>query len=131
MNLEKLKALVAAKERLDAAQSAFDNLRLEIAKETTFPPGSKTAHHVFDGLKVTVQLRENVSWDQDKLAEVQKRFPAEFPQFFKTEFKPVTAKALEFVPEQMKKGVEWAKTVKQGTPGITIASASKEGESNA
>lgn len=131
MNTEKLKALVAAKERLDAAQSVFDNLRLEVTKETEFPIGSKTAHHTFDCFKITIQLRENVSWDQEKIAKVKEHFPEQFPQFFKAEYKPVAAKALEFAPPEMQKAIDWAKIVKPGTPGITISEAKKEGEANA
>ena len=108
------------KATIDHLQGVLDAINGQLAKLAEFKPGKKTATLIGANIRAKVQLRENVKWIQENLDMVSQHFE-HFRDAFKTEWKPVSAKALEIacVNPDFAKALEWASEKKPGKPGVT------------
>lgn len=108
--------------QMKAMEEELRAINHELARIATFKPGSKTGTLLESGIKVTVSLRENVKYLQDRLLQVRELLPEEFSRSFVYEFKPESSRTLESVMkenEQFAKAVSWARQVKEGAPYVT------------
>lgn len=107
--------------------------RLRIVKErladlAEFKGGKATGHAAADGYAAKVVLRQNVRWDQDRLATIREHLPERFGRVFRPEFKPVSAKLLDQAlanreseeANSFAEGIEWAREVAPGAPQVTF-----------
>jgi hypothetical protein len=122
--MKAIKEYLELKEKIDALKARQDELVEELHKAATFPEGKKTGH-IFDRqYKVTVSLRDNVTWDQKKLEEARGKIGNErFFNIFKAEFKPAYKADLYaaiLVDPAIRKVIAPAMTVKPGKPSIKI-----------
>ena len=109
------------KAQIDQLSIRLREINNTLAQKAEFNDGKKTAHLFAPGIKATIQLRENVKWDQARLLEVKKHFDY-FDSVFKAEFKPQSAKELTVAmakSAEFEKPVEWARTITPGAPGVT------------
>lgn len=109
------------KAQIDQMAERLREINKTLAEKAEFKDGKKTAHLFAPGIKATVQLRENIKWDQDRLAEVKKHF-AWFDTVFKSEYKPKSSKELTVAmakSAEFEKAVAWARTITPAAPGVT------------
>jgi hypothetical protein len=109
------------KAQIDQLSIRLREINNTLAQKAEFEDGKKTAHLFAPGLKATIQLRENVKWDQTRLLEVKKHF-AWFDTVFKGEYKPRSSKELTVAMAknaEFEKAVQWARTVTPAAPGVT------------
>jgi len=109
------------KAQIDQLSIRLREISNTLAQKAEFKDGKRTAHLFAPGIKATVQLRENVKWDQARLLEVKKHF-GHFEAVFKTEYKPQSSKELVVAmakSAEFEKAVEWARTVTPAAPGVT------------
>jgi hypothetical protein len=112
---------IAVRKQMEELELLERGLRDVIASSATFAPGSGTGHLVAAGVKIKVVRRENVSWKQDRLAEVAKRFGEKFASCFKSEWKPDT-RAVNAVADsdpEFAKAINWAREIRPGTPQVS------------
>lgn len=108
--------------QIKAMEEELKSINEALAKIADFRNGAKTGTILESGIKVTVKLRENVKWFQDRLHQVRSLLPDQFQNAFTTEFKPASSKDLKAAMEeneQFAKAVEWAREVKPGAPTVT------------
>ena len=108
------------KMQIEAMTSRLREINAALATEAEFKNGKKTGYLVGDGYKVKVVLRDNVKWDQEKLAQVISHLPV-IQDCFRTEYKP-DSKKLELAmarSEEVEKAIVWARTITPGTPAVT------------
>lgn len=121
MEIEKLVQEGAKlKASIDEQTKRLREINGTIAQAAEFEDGKKTGHLVCTGYKVKVVLRDNVKWDQDKLAQVVQLIPSA-AGCFKTELKPDNKKldAAIAKSEDLEKAINWARTVTPGSPTVT------------
>jgi len=97
------------------------NINQQVAAAAQFKGGAKTGHAVAGGIRAKVTLRENTRWDQGRLAQLKAWHPELFRNAFASEYKPLSAKALEAVAganPDFAQGVTWARTVSDGAPQV-------------
>jgi restriction endonuclease S subunit len=94
------------------------NERLATAAE--YKDGSKTGHLFGAGYQVKISLRDNVKWDQAKIAQLIAHLP-NAKECFKTEYKPDNKKLDAAIArsEELEQAVNWARTVSPGAPTVT------------
>jgi hypothetical protein len=108
------------KKRIEAE---LERLKPELAAQATFKGGSRTGHLSGSRYKVTVQLRENVSWSQDGLELARAAMgDEEFFRTFRWRFEPRSKKDLD---EALKTSphadiIRRACTTKEGSPYLTF-----------
>ena len=115
-----LKARMAAdKERLAAINAA-------IAGMATFSGACKTARLAASGYVAKVQRKETVVWDQNALGKaVQVMGVPEFRKAFTFEYKPKSSRELTAymadasTPDEYRKLIDAARTVKEGAPSVS------------
>jgi len=97
---------------------------LAIAKnEAEYKPGSKTGHAFGNNFKAKVQLKTNVTWDQEALEFHRFKLGEDmFFHLFKWKFEPREGKAIENFIKFNEYGpiLAKARTEKEGTPSITF-----------
>jgi predicted nucleic-acid-binding protein len=106
-------------------------INLELSRAAEYRNGSKTGHLLEAGIKVTVQLKENVKWYQDRLAQVKTLLPDVFNDTFVYEFKPASSKALETAMkdnEEFAKAIAWSREIKPGAPQVVFEKLEDECE---
>jgi hypothetical protein len=109
------------KAQIDRLTERLREINKTLAEMAEFKDGKKTAHLYAPGIKATVQLRENVKWNQERLAEVKKHFTW-FDTVFKSEYRPKSSKELAVAMAQsaeFEKAVAWARTITPAAPGVT------------
>jgi transketolase len=109
------------KAQIDRQSERLREINKTLAEKAEFKEGKKTAHLFAPGIKATVQLRENVKWDQARLLEVKKHF-AWFDSVFKSDYKPKSSKELTVAmakSAEFEKAVAWARTITPAAPGVT------------
>lgn len=121
-----IKEMVVRGAELKLQMKAMDDelkvINAELAKAAQFKNGSKTGHLFESGIKVTVSLRENVKWMQDRLVTVKDLLPDQFYKAFIYKYEPASSKELKAAMDEnaeFAKAVEWAKEVKPGAPTVT------------
>jgi hypothetical protein len=112
------------KQGIDQMTAKLRDINKELASLAEFKNGGKTGHLVGAGYKVRVQLKENVTWDQDKLRQLREHMPAEqFDKLFRMLFDPASKKLIDGFLEKgdrdLAQGIRWAMQVKAGTPQVT------------
>ena len=123
---------VTLKMELDAKQKVLRELAAEIQEQATFPEGKNTAHIIGAGYDVSVQRRENVKWDQKKLASIRSRMGDEtFFKLFTWEFKPVSARQItgfmDYGDPLQVEALRDARTCTPGAPAITFTPIEQRG----
>ena len=109
------------KDEISGAQTELRKINLYLAENAEYKNGSKTGKLVGAGFAVSVAKRDNIKWDQAKLAQVREYFPDTFNTAFKVECKPI-AKELERAANNIPgfaKAVDWCREVKPGAPTVT------------
>ena len=126
--LEHKRGMARMKARLDA-------INAEIARRAVFKDGCKTATMAEDNMRVKVQLKETVSWNQNGLKQALDVIGAdEFRKVFTYEFKPLSARQLTAWLVDPTTKDEWralvteARQVKPGNPSVSYEDISAEGE---
>lgn len=130
-----LREALELKAKIATAKARLDEINKEIAARAEFKAGSKTATMAADGVMAKVQLRENVSWNQDALRAAYQHIGAdEFRRVFTYEFKPVGYHQVNAwltdpsVPAIWRDMVANARTVKAGAPSVTFSSVEEVDE---
>ena len=122
------------KKHIMALTEELRTVNEEIAKAVV-KNGSRSAAVYTNKYKVTVQLRNNVKWDQDRLFEVSKhaQFNEKFYESFRSEYKPNTRVMEAYMAENtdFANAINWARTVTAGAPSVTYTAINVEGEYNA
>ncbi|MEI6258515.1 MAG: hypothetical protein WCR46_01245 [Deltaproteobacteria bacterium] len=117
--------------QINAMTEELRMINLELSRAAEYRNGSKTGHLMEAGIKVTVQLKENCKWYQDRLAQVKTLLPGAFNDTFVYEFKPASSKALETAMkdnEEFAKAVAWAREIKPGAPQVVYEKIEDESE---
>jgi len=117
--------------QMQAMTEELRMINLELSRAAEYRNGSKTGHLLEAGIKVTVQLKENVKWYQDRLAQVKTLLPDVFNDTFVYEFKPSSTKALESAMndnEEFAKAVAWSREIKPGAPQVVFEKLEDECE---
>lgn len=105
---------------IDQATAKLREINAQLAEAAEFKEGSKTGYVFGAGMKVKVSLRDNVKWDQDRIAQIISHIP-NAKECFKTEYKPDNKKLDAAIArsEELEKAVDWARTVTPGAPSVT------------
>ena len=117
--------------QMQAMTEELRGINLELSSAAEYRNGSKTGHLLEAGIKVTVQLKENIKWNQERLAQVKTLLPGVFNDTFVYEFKPASSKALEAAMKEnteFAKAVEWSRTISPGAPQVVYEKIIDEGE---
>lgn len=117
--------------QIQAMTEELRGINLELSRAAEYRNGSKTGHLLEAGIKVTVQMKENVKWNQERLAQVKALLPDVFNDNFVYEFKPSSSKALKVAMKEnaeFAKAVEWSRTVSPGAPQVVYEKIIDEGE---
>jgi hypothetical protein len=112
------------KQAIDHMTAKLRDINKELAALAEFKDGGKTGHLAGAGYKVRVQLKDNVSWDQEKLRQLRDHLPAgHFDRLFRMVFEPASKKILDSFLEHgepdLIEGIRWAMQVKTGAPQVT------------
>jgi hypothetical protein len=112
---------------IETATAKLREINQQIATVAEYKDGSKTGHLVGGGYTVKVSLRDNVKWDQNKIAQVITLIPAA-KECFKTEYKPDSKKLDAAIArsEDLEKAINWARTVTPGAPSVTYEKIEEE-----
>jgi hypothetical protein len=128
-NLEQLiQEGASLKSQRDALDAHLKQINQQISGLMDFN-GKKTAHAFSAGHKVTVQLRENVRWDQTKLEQVRESIGNdEFLTIMRPEWKPRSKKDLDgyLAHGQHAEGFRWAMEVREGAPLVKYEALEEE-----
>lgn len=118
---ELLREAFSLKERIRHLQTRLNMLEQQISALARFKPGTKTGRLVAGGYVAVVQLRENVSWDQEKLEKLRTHLGDKtFSGLFKAEYKPVSMRAVNaaMLTSELHDALKWAMTVKPAKPYV-------------
>jgi hypothetical protein len=99
------------------------DLKTVIAKMASYKEGSKTGHIDGELFSATVQLKENVTWDQNKLEALRVLMgEEEFFKVFQWKFEPKSKKILDGALEfgQFGNQIREAFTVSPGSPQLSF-----------
>ena len=112
------------KEELHAKQQRLREIGAILFDRAQFADGKNTAHIVGCRFKATIQRKENISYDQDMLA--QARFAlgdVDFFNLFGWEFKPKAKKELDGFLKHSPKAdlIRSAMIIKPATPSVSFA----------
>jgi len=107
------------KQEINSRTARLREINLELARTAPFPASKRSTELIAGTIKARIQLRQNIRWDQEKLAKVKTCFN-HFPDVFKTEYKPKSQKTLDIamVNPDFARAVEWARTVTDGAPSV-------------
>lgn len=115
------------KARMAADKERLAQINAAIAGMATFSGACKTARLAASGYVAKVQRKETVTWDQKALWKaVQVMGVPEFKKAFTFEYKPKSAKELNAymaapdTPDEYRKLIDAARTVKEGSPSVTF-----------
>lgn len=116
----------AIKERMAQDKERLAQINAAIAGMATFSGACKTARLAASGYVAKVQRKETVTWDQKALWKaVQVMGVSEFKKAFTFEYKPKSSKELKDymaapdTPDEYRKLIDAARTVKEGSPAVT------------
>ena len=123
---------VSLKSEVEQKTARLRDLAKQIAAVTTFPEGKNTAHAVEAGYNFTIQRKENVRWDQKKLATCRADFGDDlFFKLFGWKYEPNTKILNGFFetgdPSQIGMVLD-ARTVSPGAPQISFEAIEQAGE---
>jgi hypothetical protein len=112
------------KQAIDHMTAKLRQINRELAALAEFKDGGKTTHLVGAGYRVRIQLKENITWAQEKLSQLREHMPAEqFDRLFRMVFEPASKKVLDGFLENSEphlvEGIRWAMKVKPGAPQVT------------
>jgi hypothetical protein len=117
--------------QIQAMTEELRGINLELSRAAEYRNGSKTGHLLEAGIKVTVQLKENIKWYQDRLAQVKTLLPDVFNDTFVYEFKPSSTKALESAMKEnaeFAKAIAWSREIKPGAPQVIFEKIEDESD---
>lgn len=111
------------KNEIDSKTKRLREINKQLAELAEYKAGSKTGSLVGAGYKVKVQLKETISWDQDKLDDTRQCLGDEvFFKVFKWKFEPQSKKDLdgflEYADEKYRSPILGAMTVKPAQPQV-------------
>lgn len=107
---------------IDQKTTRLRDINKTLAENAEFKNGGKTGQIITQHVKVKVQLKETVKWDQDKLSQFKSAVgDSSFFQIFKPEYKPISKKVLDANLElgEFADGIKWAMTVTEASPSVT------------
>lgn len=114
------------KERMAADKTRLAQINAAIAAQATFSGACKTARLAASGYVAKVQRKETVVWDQNALGKaVQVMGVPEFRKAFTFEYKPKSSRELTAymaapdTPDEYRKLIDAARTVKEGAPSVS------------
>lgn len=115
------------KARMAADKERLAQINAAIAGMATFSGACKTARLAASGYVAKVQRKETVTWDQKLLYKAVSRMGVEeFKKAFTFEYKPKSSKELKDymaapdTPDEYRKLIDAARTVKEGAPSVTF-----------
>ena len=115
------------KARMAADKERLAQINAAIAGMATFSGACKTARLAASGYVAKVQRKETITWDQKALWKaVQVMGVPEFRKAFTFEYKPKSSKELKDymadvnTPDEYRKLIDAARTVKEGAPSVTF-----------
>ena len=114
-----IKEAYQIKTKVAQMQSRLKEINLQVAEQAEYKEGSKTGHIYTPDFEVTVSLRENVKWNQERLSEISRHIP-EFNKLVKTEIKPDVRK-IKKLENNHQKAFDWCKEVKPAAPSVTYS----------
>ena len=124
MNIESLIDEGAAiKAEVQEKTQRLREINAILAEQAQFPDGKKTAHLVGCNFQATVQVKENISWDQELLAQARASLgDGEFFGLFGWEFKPRAKKDLDGFLKHSPKAplVHAAMVIKPASPSVSF-----------
>lgn len=114
----------AIKAQIDVSQARLKEINARLAEIAEYKPGAKTGMVIGSGVQAKVQLKEYEKWDQEKLEQARALLGDElFFRLFRWEFSPRSKRELDgflgFAPENHRRAVLDALTVKPGAPYVT------------
>lgn len=117
---EKIQQGAKLKAEITAMTEQLRAINAELADQAEYQDGAKTGYVVGGGYKVKVVMRDNVKWDQSRIAQIISHLPTA-KECFKTEYKPDNKKldAAMAKDEEIEKAVNWARTVTPGAPTVS------------
>ena len=123
---------VLLKSEVEQKTAQLRDLAKQLAGSATFPEGKNTAHMVSGGYDFTIQRKENVRWDQKKLATCRADFGDDlFFKLFGWKYEPNTKILNGFFetgdPSQIGMVLD-ARTVSPGAPQISFEAIEQAGE---
>lgn len=126
-NLEKLVREGAyLKSQIDRHTDRLREINQALVGHAEFPPDKHTGYLTAAGFRVKIQKRDNVTWDQDRLLQLQAHMGAKFLEVFKAKYEPVSKKSLDaflaYGDSSLADGIRWAMTVKPGAPAVSYES---------
>lgn len=114
------------KARMAADKERLAQINAAIAGMATFSGACKTARLAASGYVAKVQRKETVVWDQNALGKaVQVMGVPEFRKAFTFEYKPKSSRELTAymaapdTPDEYRKLIDAARTVKEGAPSVS------------
>ena len=114
------------KARMAADKERLAQINAAIAGMATFSGACKTARLAASGYVAKVQRKETITWDQKALWKaVQVMGVPEFRKAFTFEYKPKSSKELKdymadaSTPDEYRKLIDAARTVKEGAPSVS------------
>ena len=115
------------KARMAQDKERLAQINAAIAAQATFSGACKTARLAASGYVAKVQRKETVTWDQKALWKaVQVMGVPEFKKAFTFEYKPKSSKDLTAymadpeTPDEYRKLIDAARTIKEGAPSVTF-----------
>lgn len=117
-----IREAAALKRRIRSLQDRLNELETEIAAQASFKPGAKTGRLAAGGWCAVVQLKENITWDQDRLLQIRDHIgERRFGELFRAEYRPHNMKAVHaaMLDAELGEALRWAMTVKPGKPYVT------------
>jgi hypothetical protein len=105
--------------RLEAELAA---LKPDLVAQAAFKEGCRTGHLAGNRFKVAVELRENVTWDQDKVEALRDEMPEEaFVAAWRWKFEAASKRAMDdALAGPWGDRIREARTVRPGSPGLTF-----------
>lgn len=125
--------MVNLKTNMDREKKRLEEIHDALASETAFPEGKSTGHLLGAGYDVTVQLKQNVKWDQKALNACRAAMGDEkFFSLFSWKYEPADARKLSgflaFDSSPHRLMVEKARIVSAGKPSVTFKPVMQQGE---
>ncbi|UQZ90856.1 hypothetical protein C4J81_17225 [Deltaproteobacteria bacterium Smac51] len=113
----------AIKEEITTQTEKLRQINLILVDRAIYKSGSKTGYAAGRHYSAKVQIKENESWDQEKLEAARTKMgDVDFFRVFKWDFRPVSAKilsgAIEFGAHA--ELLKAARTIKPGAPQVSF-----------
>jgi len=114
------------KSEISRKQERLKDIHKQIVESIDFE-GKKSKSISSNNVKARIQLKDNIKWDQSKLAQLKDCMPDMFFSNFKIEFSPISNAKIEKIEDKnFRDGIAWAREITPGAPQISYELISDE-----